>query len=427
MKLFAFLFLLIIIQFSFSQNSKIIPEPVSVTSLSGYYTFSPTTYFQANDFKSYTDAYAAKDLFIDYYNLPIKTATKQIGDLSGIVLQYDSTLQLPDGGYILKISQNAISITGKNEGGVFYGLMSMLQLVENPSAKTYQIPCMEIIDYPRFDYRGMHLDCARHFFSIDFIKKYIDYLALYKFNTFHWHLTDDQGWRIEIKQYPKLTEVGAWRDGSMVGHYREQKYDSIRYGGFYSQVEIKQIVKYAAARNITIIPEIEMPGHSVAALAAYPEYGCIDTTISVEKGWGEFPDIFCPTEETFTFLENVLTEVMALFPSTYIHIGGDEVNKIRWKESAFCQKLIADSNLVNVTGLQSYFIRRIDKFVNSKGKKIIGWDEILEGGIAPNATIMSWRGEDGGIAAAQQKHYACLLYTSPSPRDRTRSRMPSSA
>ena len=183
MKLFAFLFFLISIQFSFSQNSKIIPEPVSVTSLSGYYTFSPTTYFQANDFKSYTDAYAAKDLFIDYYNLPIKTATKQIGDLSGIVLQYDSTLQLPDGGYILKISQNAISITGKNEGGVFYGLMSMLQLVENPSAKTYQIPCMEIIDYPRFDYRGMHLDCARHFFSIDFIKKYIDYLALYKFNT----------------------------------------------------------------------------------------------------------------------------------------------------------------------------------------------------------------------------------------------------
>lgn len=408
MKLFAFLFLLISIQFSFSQNSKIIPEPVSVTSLPGYFTFSPTTYFQANDFKSYTDAYAAKDLFIDYYNLPIKTATKQIGDLSGIVLQYDSTLQLPDGGYILKISQNAISITGKNEGGVFYGLMSMLQLVENPSAKTYQIPCMEIIDYPRFDYRGMHLDCARHFFSIDFIKKYIDYLALYKFNTFHWHLTDDQGWRIEIKQYPKLTEVGAWRDGSMVGHYREQKYDSIRYGGFYSQVEIKQIVKYAAARNITIIPEIEMPGHSVAALAAYPEYGCIDTTISVEKGWGEFPDIFCPTEETFTFLENVLTEVMALFPSTYIHIGGDEVNKIRWKESAYCQKLIADSNLVNVTGLQSYFIRRIDKFVNSKGKKIIGWDEILEGGIAPNATIMSWRGEDGGIAAAQQKHYAIM-------------------
>ncbi len=402
-----YFFMLSFVVFSQKTNS-IIPEPVSVTALPGYYTFSPTTYFQANDYKSYSDAYAAKDLFIDCYNLPIKTATKQIGDLSGIVLQYDSTLQIPDGGYILKISQNAISITGKNEGGVFYGLMSMLQLVENPSPKTFQIACTEIIDYPRFGYRGMHLDCARHFFSVDFVKKYIDYLALYKFNTFHWHLTDDQGWRIEIKRYPKLTDVGAWRDGTMVGHYRDQKYDNIRYGGFYTQADIKLIVKYAAARNITIIPEIEMPGHCVAALSAYPEYGCIDTSISVAKGWGEFPDIFCPKEETFTFLENVLTEVMALFPSEYIHIGGDEVDKTRWKKSAFCQKLIADSNLVNETGLQSYFIRRIEKFVNSNGKNIIGWDEILEGGLAPNATVMSWRGEDGGIEAVQQKHYAIM-------------------
>lgn len=408
MKIFLGLLFLCGIQLSFAQNKSIIPEPVSITPLSGYYTFSPTSYFQANDFKSYTDAYAAKDFFIDYYGLPIKTATKQIGDLSGIVLQYDSTLQLPDGGYILKISQNAISITGKNKGGVFYGLMSLMQLVENPTAKTYQVPCMEIIDYPRFDYRGMHLDCARHFFSVDFVKKYIDYLALYKLNTFHWHLTDDQGWRIEIKQYPKLTEVGAWRDGTMVGHYRDQKYDSIRYGGFYTQAEIKLIIKYATARNITIIPEIEMPGHCVAALAAYPEYGCIDTNLTVAKGWGGFPDVFCPKEEIFTFLENVLTEVMALFPSQYIHIGGDEVEKTRWKNSAFCQKLIVDSNLVNENGLQSYFIQRIEKFVNSKGKKMIGWDEILEGGIAPNATIMSWRSEDGGIAAAQQKHYAIM-------------------
>jgi len=408
MKILTGILITVSFQISLAQNRSIIPEPVSSTAFPGYYTFSPTSYFQANDFKSYTDAYAAKDLFIDYYNLPIKTATKQIGELSGIILQYDSTLQLPDGGYILKISQNAISITGKNKGGVFYGLMSLLQLIENPSAKTYQVPCMEIIDYPRFGYRGMHLDCSRHFFSVDFVKKYIDYLALYKLNTFHWHLTDDQGWRIEIKQYPKLTEVGAWRNGSMVGHYRDQKYDDIRYGGFYTQAEIKLIVKYAAARNITIIPEIEMPGHCVAALAAYPEYGCIDTNLSVAKGWGGFPDIFCPKEETFTFLENILTEVMALFPSEYIHIGGDEVEKTRWENSAFCQKLIVDSNLVNENGLQSYFIRRIERFVNSKGKKIIGWDEILEGGIAPNATIMSWRSEDGGITAAQQKHFAIM-------------------
>ena len=393
----------------FSQNiNSIIPKPASVTALEGYYTFTPTSYFQANDFNSYTDAFAAKDLFIDYYDLPIKTATKQVGELSGIILQYDSTLQIPDGGYILKVSQNAISITGKNNGGVFYGLMSLLQLVENPTVKNYRVPCVEIIDFPRFDYRGVHLDCSRHFFSVDFIKKYIDYLALYKMNTFHWHLTDDQGWRIEIKQYPKLTEVGAWRNGSMVGHYRDQKYDTLRYGGFYTQAEIKQVVKYASARNITIIPEIEMPGHCLAALAAYPEYGCIDTTLTVAKGWGEFPDIFCPTEETFTFLENILEEVITLFPSEYIHIGGDEVNKTRWKNSAFCQQLIADSNLVNEKGLQSYFTRRIERFVNSKGKKIIGWDEILDGGFVPNATIMSWRGEDAGITAAQQKQYVIM-------------------
>ncbi len=393
----------------FSQNTiSIIPQPASVNALSGYYTFSPTSYFEAHDFNAYTDAFAAQDLFISYFNLPIKTTSKQIGNFSGIVLQYDSTLQIPDGGYILKVSQNTISITGKNSGGVFYGLMSVLQMVENPSNKIYRVPCCEIIDYPRFEYRGMHLDCSRHFFSVDFIKKYIDYLALYKMNTFHWHLTDDQGWRIEIKQYPKLTEVGAWRDGSMVGHYRDQTYDDVKYGGFYSQADIKLIVKYAAARNITIIPEIEMPGHCQAALAAYPEYGCIDTTLTVAEGWGEFPDIFCPKEETFTFIENILTEVMALFPSQYIHIGGDEVNKTRWKNSAFCQKLIADNKLVNEAGLQSYFIRRIEKFVNDNGRQIIGWDEILEGGLAPNATIMSWRGEDGGIAAAQQNHYAIM-------------------
>ena len=254
----------------------------------------------------------------------------------------------------------------------------------------------------------MHLDCARHFFPKEFVKKYIDYLAMYKMNTFHWHLTDDQGWRIEIKKYPKLTEIGAWRNGSMIGHYSDQKFDDKRYGGFYTQEDIKEIVAYANQRHITIIPEIEMPGHAVAALASYPEYSCTGGPFEVGKIWGVLDDVFCPKDETFTFLENILSEVIALFPSKYIHIGGDESPKVRWKVCPNCQKRIKDENLKDEHELQSYFIQRIEKFVNSKGRKIIGWDEILEGGLAPNAAVMSWRGTEGGIAAAKQNHFVVM-------------------
>jgi hexosaminidase len=227
---------------------------------------------------------------------------------------------------------------------------------------------------------------------------------MYKMNTFHWHLTEDQGWRIEIKKYPKLTEVGAWRNGTMAGHYSEQRYDTIRYGGFYSQEDVKEIVAYAAQHHVTIVPEIEMPGHALAALAAYPQYSCTGGPFEVAKGWGVFEDVFCPKEETFKFLEDVLTEVCALFPGKYIHIGGDECPKVRWKESEYCQQLMKREGLKDEHELQSYFVQRIEKFLNSKGKQIIGWDEILEGGLAPNAAVMSWRGIDGGIAAAKQKH-----------------------
>jgi len=231
---------------------------------------------------------------------------------------------------------------------------------------------------------------------------------MYKFNTFHWHLTDDQGWRIEIKKYPKLTEIGAWRNGSMVGHYNDQTYDEKRYGGFYTQDDIKEIVAYATQRHITVVPEIEMPGHAVAALAAYPEYSCTGGPFQVAKQWGVLDDVFCPKEETFAFLEDVLTEVMALFPSKYIHIGGDECPKTRWKTCPHCQSLIKEKGLKDEHELQSYFVQRIEKFVNSKGRKIIGWDEILEGGLAPNAAVMSWRGTEGGIAAAKQKHFVVM-------------------
>ncbi len=307
-------------------------------------------------------------------------------------------------GYELTVLPEGASIYGTDEAGVFRGIQTFLQLLPEPGTEVPTIPCVMISDQPRFAWRGMHLDVSRHFMPASFIKKYIDMLARYKMNTFHWHLTDDQGWRIAIERYPKLTEVGGWRNGSMVGHYRERQYDSLRYGGFYTQDEVREIVKYAAARHITVVPEIEMPGHAMAALAAYPELSCTGGPFAVERGWGVFEDVFCPTDSTFAFLENVLTEVMALFPSEYIHIGGDESPKDRWKVCAKCQARIKTEGLKDEHELQSYFIQRIEKFVNSKGRKIIGWDEILEGGLAPNAAVMSWRGTEGGIAAAKQKH-----------------------
>lgn len=242
-------------------------------------------------------------------------------------------------------------------------------------------------------------------FPVSFVKKYIDLLAYHKFNRFHWHLTEDQGWRIEIKKYPKLQEVAAYRKETLVGNYGSGKYDGQRYGGFYTQEEVKDIVKYAADRYVTIIPEIEMPGHAVAALTAYPQLGCTGGPYEVRTTWGVADDVFCAgKEETFAFLQDVLDEVVPLFPGKYVHIGGDECPKTRWKKCPHCQKRIKTEKLKDEHALQSYFIQRIEKYLNGKGKQIIGWDEILEGGLAPNATVMSWRGEEGGIAAAQQGH-----------------------
>jgi hexosaminidase len=284
----------------------------------------------------------------------------------------------------------------------------------------------------------MHLDVARHYMPVDFIKKYIDYLAAYKFNTFHWHLTDDQGWRIEIKKYPLLTQVGGWRNGTIIGRYPGKGNTDTKHGGFYTQQQVKEIVQYAADRYITVIPEIEMPGHASAAIAAYPQLSCFpdeDTKIPpdciwsgaakgkmVQQTWGVFEDVFAPTDYTFNFLQDVLDEVMPLFPSKYIHIGGDECPKEAWKRSAFCQQLIKEKNLKDEHGLQSYFINRIEKYLNSKGRNIIGWDEILEGGLAPNATVMSWRGEEGGIEAAKQNHDVIMTPGKPVYFDHSQSK-----
>lgn len=309
--------------------------------------------------------------------------------------------------YSIEISSKQIHIKSYTDQGYFLALQTLIQLFE--TQKNGRIPALQIEDSPKFAWRGMHLDVCRHFFTVEEVKQYIDYLAMYKLNTFHWHLTDDQGWRIEIKKYPKLTQIGSKRKESMIGAYVDDTYDGKPYGPyFYTQEQIKDVVKYAQERHITVVPEIEMPGHALAALSAYPELACNKGPFEAATKWGVFDDVFCPKDETFTFLENVLDEVIQLFPSQYIHIGGDECPKTRWKECAHCQDLIKKNNLRDEHGLQSYFIQRIEKYVNSKGRKIIGWDEILEGGLAPNAAVMSWTGIKGGIEAAKTNHFAVM-------------------
>ena len=323
-----------------------------------------------------------------------------------ISMEIDSAVVTHTEGYRLVIDKKAIRCIGHDAGGVLYGMQTLRQLwkIEKNSIK---VPGYTINDYPRFEYRGMALDVSRHLFPVSFIKKYIDLLALYKFNAFHWHLTDDQGWRIEIKKYPKLQSVAAWRNETLIGHKKElpHRFDGKRYGGYYTQQQIKEIVQYAADRHITIIPEIEMPGHAMAALAAYPALGCTGGPYKTATFWGVFDDVYCAgNDSTFVFLQNVLDEVMALFPSAYIHVGGDECPKTRWKVCTKCQQRKQALGLTDEHALQSYFIQRIEKYLNSKGRHIIGWDEILEGGLAPNTTVMSWRGEAGGKAAIAQHH-----------------------
>ena len=334
-------------------------------------------------------------------HLPIaKTETSA----NAIVLNFEKIDNPLPGAYHLDVKNNGIYIAGDNEEGVFYAIQSLIQLLPVQPAHSLLIPCVAIKDRPRFAYRGLHLDVGRHFFTVDFIKKYIDFIALHKMNYFHWHLTEDQGWRIEIKKYPLLTVTGACRNGTVIGR-NTGKYDSTKYCGFYTQDQVREIVQYASDRYITIIPEIEMPGHAMAALTAYPGLGCTGGPYEVQQRWGVFRDVFCAgNDSTFQFLQDVLDEVIELFPSKYIHIGGDECPKDRWKTCPKCQQRIKENNLKNEHELQSYFIRRIENYLTTKGRSIIGWDEILEGGLAPKATVMSWRGEQGGIDAVKQNH-----------------------
>lgn len=312
--------------------------------------------------------------------------------------------------YSISITKEGIRINYSSDASCFYAIQSLFQLLSKDNESKFSFPLCFVKDYPNFNWRGLHLDVSRHFFSVDEIKKYIDLMSLYKFNVFHWHLTDDQGWRIEIKKYPELTKVGAWRDSTVENHYSTfpRTYDKNRYGGFYTQDQIREIVKYAQDRYISIVPEIEMPGHARAALAAYPNLSCTGKTQGVEGLWGVFDDIFCSKNESIEFLKDVLTEVIDLFPDPYIHIGGDEAPKTRWENCHNCQKVMQDNHLANEHELQSYFIKQMDNFLTAHNKKLIGWDEILEGGLSPNAAVMSWRGMDGGIEAAKQGHFVVM-------------------
>ena len=359
------------------------------------------------------------------YDLPVQTMNASTVFNNAIVFNLIENKDIGAEGYSLFVKPDLVTIAANAPAGLFYGVQTLRQLLpiqieseELVTGKKWKIPCVEIIDAPRFQWRGAHLDVCRHFFPKEFVKKYIDILALHKMNTFHWHLTEDQGWRIEIKKYPKLTEVGAWRvDRSGVtwrDRQPQQPGEAATYGGYYTQEDVKEIVAYAKSRFIQVVPEIEMPGHALAAIAAYPEYSCFGGPFTVATG-GYWPikDIYCAGKEgTFEFLENILDEVIPLFPGEFFHIGGDEAFKENWEKCPDCQKRITDEGLKDVHELQSYFIKRIEKILNSRGKRLVGWDEILEGGLAPNATVMSWRGVAGGIEAANAGHDVVMSPTS---------------
>lgn len=397
----------------------IIPQPAEVKTKPGTLTFKKEIKINLLSGAQQSANFLA-DYLKKYYHVSIVMTNEKKAIDKAINLQAVNTPKAEQ--YSLEADGDKVLIKG-DEAGVFRGVQSLMQLFPVKADDKLAIPRVSITDYPRFEYRGLHLDCGRHFFPVSFIKKYIDYIAYFKLNYFHWHLTEDQGWRIEIKKYPLLTSVGAWRDGTIIGHHPGKGNTMKRSGGFYTQEEVKDIVRYAADRFITVVPEIEMPGHSGAAIAAYPYLSCFpeeptfnyfskDAVWSgdkngkkVQQGWGVYSDVFCAGKETtFTFLQDVLDEVAPLFPSKYIHIGGDECPKDNWKKCASCQARIKELKLKDEHELQSYFIQRMEKYLNEKGKTIIGWDEILEGGLAPNAIVMSWRGEDGGIEAVKQNH-----------------------
>ncbi|RTE53571.1 beta-N-acetylglucosaminidase [Arenibacter aquaticus] len=419
------------------QAYQIIPKPMSLVGSKGSFLVNGNTYI-SNPEALRTEAEYLSEMLGSAIGTQLPMESSKTGE-GGITLKLDGNIENEEG-YELVVEYNSITISGKTAKGVFYGIQTLRQLMP-PTIESgrrleseLSVPAVVIKDEPRFAYRGMMLDVSRHFFPVSFVKKYIDLIALHKMNTLHWHLTEDQAWRIEIKKYPRLTKVGAYRNGTIIGHHPGTANDQEVYGGFYTQEDVKDIVAYAAKQHVTIIPEIEMPGHGAAAIAAYPYLSCFPeepTTVFndmmsnksrelqksgihkiVQETWGVMDDVFCGGKEsTFEFLQDVLDEVIPLFPSKYVHIGGDESPKAHWERCPNCQNRIKKENLSDEHELQSYFVQRMEKYINGKGKQIIGWDEILEGGLAPNATVMSWRGEKGGIEAAKQHHDVIMTPT----------------
>jgi hexosaminidase len=433
MNKFIFLFLTLIAFKLSAQEVNLIPLPVKleIKQQAAPFKIDSATAIYSNDPLTYSSIEFLRDYLEKNYQIKLKQYNNPDINRDNVInLIVDKKISTHKE-YLLNVTDKSIIIGASSDTAIFQAIQTLIQLLPPEKNTVLNIPALSITDYPRFDYRGMHLDVSRHFFDVAFVKQYIDYLALHKMNYFHWHLTDDHGWRIEIKKYPRLTEIGAWRNGSIIGLWPGKgneniKYqvlptavnitpkdavlqtDGIKHGGYYTQEQIKEVVDYAARRYITIIPEIEMPAHSMALLAAYPELGTEpNKKYEVAQTWGmmnKYNNVLQASDTTFKFLENVLTEVMNLFPSPYIHIGGDEASKIWWKKSVVSQEIMKANGLKNESELQSYFIRRMEKFVNSKGKTIIGWNEILQGGLAPNAVVMSWQGEKGGIEAAKQQH-----------------------
>lgn len=420
-KLISLFFLIILCSCSNSgreEQISVIPRPSSVVRNEGRFVVrrNTTVFYSDTDAEVQNTVSLLNERLSKVTGFSLKESDRRSNCLSFVA---DSTLC--EEAYRLAVCPERIEIHYGTPSGAFYAVQTLLQLLpvkvfsdRRERFVSWSVPCCVIDDRPRFEYRGMHLDCCLHFFDIDFLKRYIDVMALHKVNRFHWHLTEDQGWRLEIKKYPLLTEKGQWRKETVIGSLSSGFYDGTPYGGYYSQEEVRELVDYAAKRYVIIIPEIEMPGHALAAIACYPELSCgLEDHYETATRWGIFRQVFCPKPETFKFLEDVMDEVFELFPSKLVHIGGDECVKKSWKQCPHCQSLIKELGLKDEYELQSWFITRMEKYINSKGHEIIGWDEILQGGLAPNAKVMSWLGEEGGIKAAKQHHEVVM---SPHPK-----------
>lgn len=388
----------------------VLPRPVRMEVLDGRFELNDRTNIWFSEEAS-NEAKALASILDSRAGIKVEPGKGAFRRNETIELVLDTTADFEVGGegYRITTGPGGAAVVAATRAGLFYGVQTLRQLMTKDE-RGWHLPAVSITDRPRYTWRGLHLDVGRHFAPVEFVKRYIDLMAMYKFNTFHWHLTEDQGWRLEIRRYPRLTEVGAWRPETF-GRWKTG--DGIPHGGFYTQDEVREVVAYAAERHVRIVPEIEMPGHTLAALAAYPELSCTGGPFEVGMSWGVYDDILCAgKDEVFTFLENVLTEVLELFPGTFIHVGGDEAPKTRWESCPLCQKRIKDNGLRDEHHLQTWFIQRMERWLSDRGRRLVGWDEILEGGLPEGATIMSWRGIEGGIAAARSRHDAVMTPTS---------------